>query len=333
MGKKEALFGREFPPLKKEYISTIMVAREDDDEEDAEKKDSATTTTTKERRPIPPLHVAARTGDLDALSALLASNHHHRNDAAKNNTKKNTTALKFIDERDVHGRTALHLAAWANEKAIAERLLDSGADVSVGAADGVQAIHFACMKGHLGETMLLFCIPIVYILTLTGIVKTLVSRERANRANIKAKTNKNENCMHFAAKSGNVELVEYLAKKNVSALLKSAKYKYPVDMTNKKEIRDIIERLKEMQEKEEEEKKKNKRMRDDGENEDVIVAEDDAVVLDAAAGPILPPHLMNSGGKNDSKDDFEEEKPASSKKQKKETKAPIMGLSFGEEDE
>lgn len=143
-----------------------MVAREEDEEEDAEKKDSATTTTTKERRPIPPLHVAARTGDLDALSALLASNHHHhRNDAAKNNTKKNTTALKFIDERDVHGRTALHLAAWANEKAIAERLLDSGADVSVGAADGVQAIHFACMKGHLGKTMLLFCIPIVYTYT------------------------------------------------------------------------------------------------------------------------------------------------------------------------
>ena len=154
-----------FPHKKKERFSSSissMVAREED-EEDAEKKDSATTTT-KERRPIPPLHVAARTGDLDALSALLASNHHHRNDAAKNNTKKNT-ALKFIDERDVHGRTALHLAAWANEKAIAERLLDSGADVSVGAADGVQAIHFACMKGHLGKTMLLFCIPIVYTYT------------------------------------------------------------------------------------------------------------------------------------------------------------------------
>ena len=139
-----------------------MVARKEDEEEDAEKKDSATTTTTKERRPIPPLHVAARTGDLDALSALLASNHHHhRNDAAQNNNP----VIKFIDERDVHGRTALHLAAWANEKAIAERLLDSGADVSVGAADGVQAIHFACMKGHLGKTMLLFCIPIVYTYT------------------------------------------------------------------------------------------------------------------------------------------------------------------------
>ena len=132
-----------------------MVAR--GDEEDAGKA----ATTTKQRHPIPPLHVAARTGDLDALSALLASNHHHRNDAAKNNTKKNT-ALKFIDERDVHGRTALHLAAWANEKAVVERLLDSGADVSVGAADGVQAIHFACMKGHLGK-MLLFFIPILLL--------------------------------------------------------------------------------------------------------------------------------------------------------------------------
>ena len=159
-GEKGSTFWTRIPPIKKKkrdslrvYISSSMVAREEEDEEeDAEKKDSATTTTTKERRPIPPLHVAARTGDLDALSALLASNHHHhRNDAAKNNTKKNTTALKFIDERDVHGRTALHLAAWANEKAIAERLLDSGADVSVGAADGVQAIHFACMKGHLGK--------------------------------------------------------------------------------------------------------------------------------------------------------------------------------------
>ena len=138
-----------------------MVAR--GDEEDAGK---AATTTTEQRHPIPPLHVAARTGDLDALSALLASNHHHhhhhhhRNDAAQNNP-----VIKFIDERDVHGRTALHLAAWANEKAVVERLLDSGADVSVGAADGVQAIHFACMKGHLGKTMLLFCIPIVYTYT------------------------------------------------------------------------------------------------------------------------------------------------------------------------
>ena len=55
-----------------------------------------------------------------------------------------------LNERDFHGRTALHLAAWANQKDAVERLLDVGADVSVGAADGVQAIHFACMKGYLG---------------------------------------------------------------------------------------------------------------------------------------------------------------------------------------
>lgn len=92
-----------------------------------------------QQKPIPPLHVAARTGDLDALSKLLAS-------ADK--------LERSLNERDFHGRTALHLAAWANQKDAVERLLDVGADVSVGAADGVQAIHFACMKGYLGMCLI-----------------------------------------------------------------------------------------------------------------------------------------------------------------------------------
>ena len=263
---------------------------------------------------VPPLHAAAREGDLESLSKLLASH-----SSPTNNHNNN-----IINERDMHGRTAIHLASWANEKAIVERLLDFGADVTVGAADGVQAIHFACMKGHL------------------GIVKTLLSQERTNRANVRAKTSKNENCMHFAVKSGNKELVEYLAKKNVSVLLKSAKRKYAADMTNKREIKEIVERLKETQEKEEEEKKKRKKKREEGDNnnnedDDVVVAEDDAVVLEAAAGPMLPPHLMTrecpgtSDDKNEKED--EEKMAASKKKRKKETKPPIMGLSFGEEDE
>ena len=259
---------------------------------------------------VPPLHAAAREGDLESLSKLLASH------SSPNNNH-------IINERDMHGRTAIHLASWANEKAIVERLLDFGADVTVGAADGVQAIHFACMKGHL------------------GIVKTLLSGERTNRANVRAKTSKNENCMHFAVKSGNKELVEYLAKKNVSVLLKSAKRKYAADMTNKREIKEIVERLKETQEKEEEEKKKRKKKREEGNNnnneDDVVVAEDDAVVLEAAAGPMLPPHLMTRecpGTSDDENEKEDEEKMAASKKKrKKETKPPIMGLSFGEEDE
>ena len=270
---------------------------------------------------VPPLHAAAREGDLESLSKLLAS---HSSPTNNNNNNNNN---HIINERDMHGRTAIHLASWANEKAIVERLLDFGADVTVGAADGVQAIHFACMKGHL------------------GIVKTLLSRERTNRANVRAKTSKNENCMHFAVKSGNKELVEYLAKKNVSVLLKSAKRKYAADMTNKREIKEIVERLKETQEKEEEEKKKRKKKREEGDNnnnnnedeDDVVVAEDDAVVLEAAAGPMLPPHLMTRecpGTSDDENEKEEEEKMAASKKKrKKETKPPIMGLSFGEEDE
>ena len=260
---------------------------------------------------VPPLHAAAREGNLESLSKLLALH-----SSPTNNHNNN-----IINERDMHGRTAIHLASWANEKAIVERLLDFGADVTVGAADGVQAIHFACMKGHL------------------GVVKTLLSQERTNRANVRAKTSKNENCMHFAVKSGNKELVEYLAKKNVSVLLKSAKRKYAADMTNKREIKEIVERLKETQEKEEEERKKRKKKREEGDNnnneDDVVVAEDDAVVLEAAVGPMLPPHLMTRECPGDDKNEKEDEEKmaASKKKRKKETKPPIMGLSFGEEDE
>jgi ankyrin repeat protein len=124
------------------------------DSREEEEEDGAMSIT---KKPIvPPLHAAAREGDLESLSKLLAS---HSSPTNNNNNNNN----HIINERDMHGRTAIHLASWANEKAIVERLLDFGADVTVGAADGVQAIHFACMKGHL------------------GIVKTLLSRERTNR--------------------------------------------------------------------------------------------------------------------------------------------------------
>ena len=127
-----------------------------------------------QQKPIPPLHVAARTGDLDALSKLLAS-------ADK--------LERSLNERDFHGRTALHLAAWANQKDAVERLLDVGADVSVGAADGVQAIHFACMKGYLGMcarvfsnfiTDLSLCIFIIRYRQSAALARANESRERSS---------------------------------------------------------------------------------------------------------------------------------------------------------
>ena len=129
-----------------------------------------------QQKPIPPLHVAARTGDLDALSKLLAS-------ADK--------LERSLNERDFHGRTALHLAAWANQKDAVERLLDVGADVSVGAADGVQAIHFACMKGYLGMCFmcarvfsnfadLSLCIFIIRYRQSAALARANESRERSS---------------------------------------------------------------------------------------------------------------------------------------------------------
>lgn len=132
-----------------------------------------------QQKPIPPLHVAARTGDLDALSKLLAS-------ADK--------LERSLNERDFHGRTALHLAAWANQKDVVERLLDVGADVSVGAADGVQAIHFACMKGYLG--MCFFPISLTS-LTFFGIrYRQSASLARANESRERSSENEQERKLH-----------------------------------------------------------------------------------------------------------------------------------------
>ena len=146
--KKAVFWKREFQQKKKEARANAPMTETEDTKptDDGGRRDQRTTNNKEDRekqqqqqqqqqKPIPPLHVAARTGDLDALSKLLAS-------ADK--------LERSLNERDFHGRTALHLAAWANQKAVVERLLDVGADVSVGAADGVQAIHFACMKGYLG---------------------------------------------------------------------------------------------------------------------------------------------------------------------------------------
>ncbi|WP_109489075.1 ankyrin repeat domain-containing protein [Occallatibacter savannae] len=59
-----------------------------------------------------PIHDAARKGDLKKVKALLAAD------------------SKAANERDANGDTALHLAALHNQLAVAQALLDAGADVN-----------------------------------------------------------------------------------------------------------------------------------------------------------------------------------------------------------
>lgn len=76
-----------------------------------------------------PIHDAARKGDLKKVKALLAAD------------------SKIVDDRDNNGDTALHVAALHNQLAVAQALLDAGADVNAKNAYG------AYTPGDLGSIL------------------------------------------------------------------------------------------------------------------------------------------------------------------------------------
>jgi hypothetical protein len=87
----------------------------------------------------------------------------------------------------------------------AKFLVASGAKLHLEATDGVNALHFACMRGHHD-----------------------LARELVNLgANAKAVTYKGENALHFAARTGDVKLISMLLRKQVSALTRSKRGKRP----------------------------------------------------------------------------------------------------------
>jgi acyl-CoA-binding protein len=77
----------------------------------------------------PPLHGAAKGGDLAACKALLASG-------------------CAIDEADEDGHTALHWACDQGHREVAEYLLKAGAEVDAQNCDGSTPLHMACACEH-----------------------------------------------------------------------------------------------------------------------------------------------------------------------------------------
>ena len=75
------------------------------------------------------LHAAAHRGDLAALDKLLAA----RPDAAT------------INARDAHGRTAVHVAAFARQREVLRRLARAGADLGVLEDDRYDAVTIAAV--------------------------------------------------------------------------------------------------------------------------------------------------------------------------------------------
>ena len=80
---------------------------------------------------------AIKTGDLDRVKQRMA------------------THPEEIDSRDGAGRTCLHQAVWCNELAIAEWLLDNGADIHAKEVSGQTPLHYAVRHNLWNVTVML----------------------------------------------------------------------------------------------------------------------------------------------------------------------------------
>ncbi|KAI9125321.1 hypothetical protein K1719_003937 [Acacia pycnantha] len=147
------------------------------------------------------LHAAARSGDLNAVQAILSTN------------------PLAINSRDKHSRTPLHLAAWSGQAEVVNYLCKHKADVGAAAMDDMGALHFAAQKGHL------------------DIVRALVSAG----ASVKASTRKGMTALHYAAQGSHLELVKYLVKKGANLGAKTRAGKTPSDLAANEEVRSFLE--------------------------------------------------------------------------------------------
>ena len=84
------------------------------------------------------LHLAAKSGNLEALRRLLA-----------------TEAGQDVDATNVHGRTALHYAAWRGDAEAVRSLLAAGAAPTLADTDGATPVQAAVTDKHYGLADLL----------------------------------------------------------------------------------------------------------------------------------------------------------------------------------
>lgn len=123
-----------------------------------------------------PLHFAAKYGRYNSCLELLSSN----------------DCKKFINEKDVHGLTALHLAASNGHAKVVKLLMHKGALIYK-SYDGDTPFHLAALNGHND------CMDII----LNVDFQTLDSR------------NKNgDTALNIAARMGHLKIVDYLLSNN-----------------------------------------------------------------------------------------------------------------------
>jgi ankyrin repeat protein len=121
--------------------------------------------------PSDPMNVAAMSGDLTKIKALIIEN------------------SSLVSSRDINnGWTPLHWAAWNGHKDVAELLLSKGANGNAMANDGFTPLHVAAQNGQKDVAELLL----------------------ANKANVNAKTKEGWTPLHLATGNGHKDLVKLL---------------------------------------------------------------------------------------------------------------------------
>lgn len=137
------------------------------------------------RKKTPPLHQAAKDGDLEKLQAALE--------------KKWWRAAPDIDAGDEWGCSALHYAVEGNDESLAAWLIQNGADVNAVNRFGHIPLHNAARHGK------------------TGMIELLL----ANGAQIDAAAGEDNTALQWAAKQGHLEATKLLLRRGANKGVKN----------------------------------------------------------------------------------------------------------------
>lgn len=153
-----------------------------------------------------PLHDAARLGDEEEVAEIVAD-------------LERSGCAMAVDARDEHGRTSMHLAAWAGKGAVVDLLLKAGGDTNLTAQDDMTALHFASQSG---------CAEAARLLLLSG-------------SDVDAKLSKSlRTPLHVAAAKGHVEVVQALVDAGADVAAVTRQNQTALDLATCEPVRTLL---------------------------------------------------------------------------------------------
>lgn len=157
------------------------------------------------------LYDAAAQGNLDtSIRNLLSPNQ--------------SSDINFIS--DDSGQTPLHAACSGGHLQVVEYLVAKGADVTLRAENGDQAIHFVGTNGCKSDAV--------------AIMRVLLDKDH-DMIDAASHYRVGRTCLHLAAENGNGELVKYLLDQKADAKIKDYLGNTACDLVNTKSPGELLE--------------------------------------------------------------------------------------------